>query len=110
MSKCGVCNHDIPAQHVAAHQVEHDMTTTSYHVSCSRKGIKPCTNCGYHRLLCDKCQEICQHKQVVLVYVAGKAMELGGQEKDLLIRCADCSEEIFRMSVYEKEIINNLHF
>lgn len=58
-SKCGVCNEDIPVEHACYHRLEKDMTTTSYHFSCSGKlkDIKPCSECGKHRLLCDKCKE-----------------------------------------------------
>lgn len=58
-SRCGVCNHDIPISHACYHRLEEDMTTTSYHGACvgKLKDIKPCPDCGKHRLLCDECKE-----------------------------------------------------
>lgn len=58
-SRCGVCNHDIPIDHACYNRLEVDMTATSYHFACSGKlkDIKPCVDCGHHRLLCDECKE-----------------------------------------------------
>jgi hypothetical protein len=58
-SRCGVCNYDIPINHACYHRIEEDMTITSYHVACKGKleNIKPCLDCGKHRLLCDECKE-----------------------------------------------------
>jgi hypothetical protein len=35
----------------------------------------------------------------------GKEIKPSVNEKDLLVRCADCNEELFRTSVYNKEVI-----
>lgn len=59
MSRCGVCNYDVPAEHEQLMKVENDGTVTSYHMNCEgkAKNIKPCEDCGKHRLLCDDCAE-----------------------------------------------------
>lgn len=58
-SKCGVCNYDIPDEHVKLHRVEKDKTITGYHMACEGKAkdVTACVDCGQHRLLCDECRE-----------------------------------------------------
>jgi hypothetical protein len=60
MNRCGVCNHDVPLDHAQVGRWEKDGTITSYHMYCETKAskIKPCVDCGYHRLLCDECREV----------------------------------------------------
>ena len=55
-SKCGVCNSEIPIDHVQLHRIEHDSSITSYCMSCEGriKDIRPCRICGKHHLTCDK--------------------------------------------------------
>lgn len=57
--RCGICNHDIPVDHVAYHRKEEDGHITSYHMDCGSKtkDMKPCVDCGQHRLVCDECKE-----------------------------------------------------
>lgn len=59
-NRCGVCNYDIPMKHASLHRVENDNSITSYHFSCGSRAneLKPCTDCGRHRALCDECKEI----------------------------------------------------
>lgn len=58
-NKCGICNHDLDIRHCAMHRVEEDGTLTSYHMQHEGqlKDIKPCIDCGHHRLVCDECKE-----------------------------------------------------
>jgi hypothetical protein len=59
-NRCGVCNYEIPVDHVRLMIREKDGTFTHYHMACGTraKGIKPCEDCGYHRLLCSDCAEV----------------------------------------------------
>jgi hypothetical protein len=50
----------------------------------------------------------CEHKHIAVVFAAGKELDSGGIEKDLVVDCSDCHEELFRMSVYHKQIFNLL--
>jgi len=58
-TKCGVCNHSIDISHCAFHKMEKDGSVTSYHMyhEGQLKDLKPCEDCGHHRLLCDECKE-----------------------------------------------------
>jgi hypothetical protein len=58
-NKCGVCNYEVPVDHAQLIMREKDGTFTHYHMTCEGKAkdIKPCEDCGYHRLLCDDCKE-----------------------------------------------------
>ncbi|MGG0667796.1 hypothetical protein ABE073_04620 [Lederbergia citrisecunda] len=51
--------------------------------------------------------EQCNHKRIVLVYTQGK---YNGNtfEKDFLVRCSDCEEELYRVGMIGREIINLL--
>ena len=59
MNRCGVCNHDLNMEDTLYHRRESDGSVTSYHIPCGvkTKDIKPCEDCGQHRLLCDECRE-----------------------------------------------------
>lgn len=50
----------------------------------------------------------CEHKRISLVYAEGTKLMTGGHEKDLVIGCADCRCELFRTSVYGKQVFNLL--
>lgn len=52
----------------------------------------------------------CQHLNILLVYTEGQRLKSGGCEKDLLVSCADCQDEIHRMSTYGKQVINLLPY
>lgn len=56
---CGVCNHIVPLEVAQIAKVESDGTLTTYHMGCEygTKDIKPCEDCGKHRLLCNDCAE-----------------------------------------------------
>jgi len=58
-NKCGICNYEILVGHDQSVIKEKDGTLTHYHRICKDKAkeIKPCEDCGYHRLLCDDCAE-----------------------------------------------------
>ncbi len=60
MNNCGVCNHDIPMDWEQISRLEDDGTLTSYHMYCEVQAnrIKPCEDCGLHRLLCTDCAEL----------------------------------------------------
>lgn len=59
MNKCGVCNKEVPIDHTQLGKIETDGTLTSYHMRCeyAASKVKPCGDCGYHRLFCDACAE-----------------------------------------------------
>lgn len=51
----------------------------------------------------------CEHNVVLLANQSGKDIpsdRRNVQEVDFLIVCADCEEELFRISEYKREIIN----
>lgn len=50
----------------------------------------------------------CSHKHISVVFAEGNKLESGEIEKDLVIRCQDCPEELFRTSVYRKQVFNLL--
>lgn len=58
--KCGVCNYNVPLDHAQAGRIEEDGTHTPYHMGCEGRAakMKPCEDCGYHRLFCDECKEM----------------------------------------------------
>src|SRR5690625_2271654 len=58
-SKCGVCNFQVDLRNECISRRESDRRTF-YHLSCEgkSKGIKPCSDCGLHRLKCDECVEL----------------------------------------------------
>ncbi len=58
-SRCGVCNHDVPMEHTQVMRREYDDSITSYHMRCEygASKLKPCEDCGYHRLLCNECAD-----------------------------------------------------
>ncbi|PAQ15044.1 hypothetical protein CD798_08350 [Bacillaceae bacterium SAOS 7] len=58
-NRCGICNHDVPISETQLLRQESGGTFTSYHIRCESqtKNIKPCEDCGQHRLLCDECKE-----------------------------------------------------
>lgn len=59
MSNCGVCNYPIPIEHAQIIRKESDESYTFYHLKCEgrAKSIKPCPDCGYHKLKCSECAE-----------------------------------------------------
>jgi len=58
-NKCGVCNYEIPINHAQLVRQEKNGSFTSYHLTCENeaKEVKPCEDCGYHRLICSDCAE-----------------------------------------------------
>ena len=55
---CGVCNEEIPIEHVCFIREEHNKEFTLYHAKCEGKiPKKPCEDCGEHRLFCSECAE-----------------------------------------------------
>lgn len=59
-SLCGVCNHKVPMYHAQIGRIEKDGSLTSYHLSCEvpASKIKPCVDCGHHKLVCSECKEM----------------------------------------------------
>ncbi|WP_416045911.1 hypothetical protein [Priestia megaterium] len=59
-NRCGVCNYNIPMDHVSMHRIEENGSLTSYHMRCESKAakLKPCVDCGEHRAVCDECAEL----------------------------------------------------
>ncbi|AIW03345.1 hypothetical protein CPT_Mater188 [Bacillus phage Mater] len=58
--KCGICNEEVPVHHCALYKREEDQSLTTYHMrhEGQLKDLKPCSDCGHHRLLCDECKEL----------------------------------------------------
>lgn len=58
-SLCGVCNHVVPIDHCQMARLEKDGTLTSYHMQCEVPAgkLKPCEDCGHHKLFCTDCGE-----------------------------------------------------
>lgn len=50
----------------------------------------------------------CKHKRIAVVYAKGAKLTTGGYEKDLVVDCVDCKRELFRTSVYQKQVFNLL--
>lgn len=60
-----------------------------------------------HGVILDEENVTCEHREIVIVNTEGKRIENSrGREVDLLIRCDDCGEELFRISEYKRRIIN----
>lgn len=50
----------------------------------------------------------CKHETIVLANRMGKKSETGGWfEVEFIVRCHDCEEELFCISEYGREIVNN---
>lgn len=55
---CGVCNEEVPIEHVRLMRQENEREFTSYHMKCESKIPKyPCVDCGKHKLFCSECRE-----------------------------------------------------
>jgi hypothetical protein len=56
---CGVCNKKVPIEHEQIGRKEENGTITPYHMACEgqAKKLKPCEDCGEHRLFCTECGE-----------------------------------------------------
>lgn len=48
--------------------------------------------------------EPCPHKLITTAFVTGKSIKNGAKEKDFLVSCSDCDEELFRISAYGRQI------
>lgn len=55
--KCGVCNEIIPMDHATVMRKEDDGAYTFYHLTCEKRGMEKCSDCGHHRELCSECAE-----------------------------------------------------
>lgn len=44
-------------------------------------------------------REVCTHAEIVLVYGTGRKIRNGIHEKDFVVRCNDCEEELLRKSM-----------
>jgi hypothetical protein len=65
MNNCGVCNHHLDINHAQLRRFELDGTLTPYHMGCEGEArkLKPCVDCGQHRLLCSDCAEVGEDTQ-----------------------------------------------
>jgi len=56
---CGVCNKEVPLDHEQLGRRESDGSITPYHMNCERRVriIKPCEDCGQHKIFCNECKE-----------------------------------------------------
>ena len=55
---CGVCNEEMPIEHVCLSRPESRGKYTYYHISCESKiPTLPCGDCGKHKLFCNECKE-----------------------------------------------------
>lgn len=56
---CGVCGKEVPIEHTQMMKMEDDNTLTVYHLVCeyAASKLKPCDNCGKHRLVCPNCDK-----------------------------------------------------
>lgn len=52
----------------------------------------------------------CPHPEVTTAYVTGKPIATGGNEKDFLVRCSECNEELYRLSAYGRHITSLIPF
>lgn len=50
----------------------------------------------------------CEHKELTLVFAAGAKMPNGGIEKDFVVSCCDCKEDLFRIPARGRNITNLL--
>lgn len=58
-SNCGVCNKPVSFDERQFMMIESDKTVTAYHMGCEYRlsKVKPCEDCGQHRLFCNDCGE-----------------------------------------------------
>ena len=52
----------------------------------------------------------CPHTEVTTAYVTGKTVATGGNEKDFLVSCSECNEELFRLSIYGRHLTSLIPF
>ncbi|MET3290607.1 UNVERIFIED_CONTAM: hypothetical protein ABID98_003177 [Brevibacillus sp. OAP136] len=56
---CGVCNTELSFYQHCLMKDELNGKYTLYHMGCEHEAklIQPCSDCGYHRKLCNDCSE-----------------------------------------------------
>jgi len=55
MHICHSCGEEIPIGHACKMRIEEDSTYSTYHCGCLEPKI--CSDCGYHRNVCEECCE-----------------------------------------------------
>lgn len=67
-------------------------------------------NVGLDKRKQEQAKSPCPHKEITTAYVTGKPIATGGYEKDFLVSCSECNEELYRLSAYGRHITSLIPF
>lgn len=94
------------------HCFKADVVDTKLHFYLAEKDVNGCWIEPSHEysssvsIYEDIADDVCEHKEILICNKMGKEIETGGYEVDLVIDCASCNTELFRISEYKKQIHN----